>query len=161
MSIYNFDIKKFAGRVVWPALRKPKIMALVDVMLHPLRQLKTDFQAFRDAKNIELSYTGQSILLQKYLNDRFDPILNRIMVIHNAPGSGIYLYNESEGQAAKYLYNESEASTPKYLYFEGETGTAFAEHFRVQIPSNLSGISEQIRQAVKKYKIAGTTYLVV
>lgn len=161
MSIYKFDLKKFAGRVVWPALRKPRIMALVDVMLHPLRLLKSSMNTFIDEKRIELTYTGQSILLQKYLNDRFDAELNRILVIHNNAGAGIYLYNEAEGQVAKYFYNESETSTPKYLYFEGETGTAFTEDFRVAIPSDLSGISEQIRQAVKKYKIAGITYSVV
>ena len=161
MSIYRFDLKKLAGRVVLPALRKPRIMALVDVLLHPLRQLQREFHAFRDAKRIELSYTGQSILLQKYLNDRFDAELNRILVIHNNATAGVYLYNEVEGQAAKYFYNESEVSTPKYLYFEGETGTAFTESFRVKIPAELSGIAEQIRQAVKKYKIAGVTYSVV
>lgn len=161
MSIFRFDLKKYAGRVNWPSLRKAKIMALVDVLLHPLRKLQADFQAFMDAKRIELTYTGQTILLEKYLNDRFDAELARIMVIHNSQDVTLYLYNEDEGQAPKYLYNEEEVATPKYLYFEGETGTAFVEDFQVAIPADLTGIQEQIRQAVKKYKIAGVTYSVV
>jgi hypothetical protein len=161
MSIFEFSLKKFAGRVVWPALRKPRILALVDVLLHPLRQLQTELRAFIDAKRVELTYTGQTILLQKYLNDRFDAEQIRIIVIHNDGGAALYLYNETEGQAPKYLYNESEISTPVYLYFEGETGTAFIEDFQVHIPADLASIQEQIRQAVKKYKIAGVTYSVV
>jgi hypothetical protein len=161
MSIFEFSLRKFAGRVVWPALRKPRIMALVDVMLHPLRQLQADLRAFIDAKRVELTYTGQTILLEKYLNDRFDTEKSRIIVIHNDDNTALYLYNEEEGQAPKYLYNEAETSAPVYLYFEGETGTAFTEDFQVHIPADLASVQEQVRQAVKKYKIAGVTYSVV
>lgn len=160
MSIFDFDIKKHYGRTTWPSLRKPRIMALADVMLHPLRQLQSDFQAFRDAKRIELSYTGQTILLEKYLNDRFDPELARIMVIHEDQNQA-YTYFESEGQQVTYTYFESEQPAMTFTYFEGEKGTAFPEDFKVSIPSDLIPIQEQIRQAVKKYKIAGVTYSVI
>lgn len=158
MSIYNFDLKKYAGRNTWPALRKPRGMALVDVLLHPLRSLILEFKLFRDQKRVELSYTGQTMLLQRYLNDRFDPDEKRILIIH-AQDMSTYLYFEGEGQLPFYLYHESEGAG-SFLFFEGEAESVFEEDFQVSIPASLTAIAQQIREAVKKYKIAGVTYTV-
>lgn len=159
MMIFNVDWNKLGSRITAPVHRKPRYLALLNLLFYPVKQVHESFLNYVALKRIEMSYTGQTMLMERFLNDQFDVNLRRIRVVHVADNSGqIYLYFESEGQLPSYLYFESEAKPPIYLYFEGTESGTITFNFLVKIPTELTAQTEQIRGAVRRYKVAGPTY---
>lgn len=160
VQIYRYDLSKLVRRLTPPRWRNAFNLNWYETLLSQIDYSQDQFNDYKDQALIELSYNGQTIYLEKMLNDRFDPVLRRIIIRHEDE-IGYYLYLEGEGQPEKYLYNESETgATPTYLYNEGENVATFPEgiDFLVKAPSELAGLEAQMKSEIDKFKLAGKIY---
>ncbi len=185
MGKYNLDIKKYVYRHIRAYLRKPKRLAWLETLLKTLGVTIEAVNDFRDDRLRELDYNGQTIQLERVLNDVFDPVLRRIYIRHNIAFKQVLWYYE-EGQDPYYLYYEGEVSNGTagtsgylieqlYLFNEGEepgqiigggdgtngTSGEVEIDFEVVCPLGFENLEAQIRGFVDKYRNASRRYDVV
>lgn len=155
-------------------LRTPKRLAWLQLMVKGLKDIQTDFAAFRLDANRQATYTGQVMVLERMLNlvyygldDTYatasDPTAGGHIyiekVINNLPSN--YTFYESEGQAPKFIYLDSEAQPPTYGYFSSEYYSLTS--FVVKVPVSLGLTASQLnamRSRIDKYIIAGFNYTI-
>lgn len=162
-QIYRYDLSKLVRRLTPPRWRNPFNLHWYETLLSPINYSQDRFVAFKDQALIELSYNGQTMYLEKMLNDRFDPTHRRIIIQHEEDNS-VFWYLEAEGQAPNYLYTEIETgATLTHLYNEGEnsTGLPGGIDFRVKAPAELFSKEPQMKAEINKYKLAGKIYDIV
>ena len=158
--MFNIDIKKLVFRLLPPFLRGDLNRAWIETLLKPFAVLVVDFNVFRDEKISELSYSGQSIQLERYLNDVFDKPLRRIRIKHYSDQPDFdYLLSEN-GTIEDYDYLKSENVAPGFIYLIGENTTTINTDFVVQCPASLSAAVAAIKARVDRYRVAGRRYTV-
>ena len=151
----KIDFNRLALLLVPTVLRKPRVSALVQCLVSPIKFLYEEWLWEREQNLYLLKHTGQVCSLRKSLNDTFDVIPRRIRI-----GNGV-LYRR------KYLYTAVE-NYPRFLgrntttlYLRtaeeyADTGVDFwiiapkelqPEAFRIRAWTN------QFKQDVKRYSI--------
>lgn len=161
-QIYKYDLPKLIRRLTPPRWRNPFNLNWYETLLSGINYSQTRFNAYKDQALIELSYNGQTLYLEKMLNDIFDHDQRRILIQHEEDNS-VFWYLEGEGQAPKYLYTEGETgATVSYLYNEGEnTSDLSGVDFRVKAPISLSSQEARMKSEIQKYKLAGKQYDII
>jgi len=164
---YNFDIELYTYRSIPYFLRQPIRINWLECLMKPIDTNIIAINDYRDKKLIELSYNGQTILLEKVLNDIFDPDLRRILILHNQP-TYINLFFDSEGQTQEvWTYDDTETpleSDVTFLYYDAESpGSILPSNidFRVVVPLELQQYENQISAVVWKYKIASKRFDII
>ena len=144
-------------------LRKMAHWCWLKALLAPLKTDYADFLIYRDAQLYECYITGQTIQLQRILNDRYDIDLRRIIIIHSLD-SDIDLFLDAEAQPDEdivlYLDSEGEPDTI-VLYLDGEAGSTLPVDFRVLVPTGLAGYLILITQLIRKYALIDKTFDIV
>ena len=167
MEKYLLTISLLIWRVLPFQLRRPIMTAWLGALLSPLSAVQTLFYQFAFERRIEANLTGQTGVLEWYLNRLF-----------NGGNSGIYIdnvyFNVLTGQ--QYLYFLSEEKPPVYWKFLSEGGgtsgnyTSFLSEFFsysatfiIYIPIALQGILDEneLKAAVNTYILADKTYSIV
>ncbi|MBW7839223.1 MAG: hypothetical protein H3C36_06240 [Chitinophagaceae bacterium] len=150
-SWYDLDMNRLIILLMPINWRKPKMIALLQSLAAPLRQLHYDFWLNRRQNLYKVRHNFMICYLQAALNDEFDPQLRRIVI------------EEPEVFANRYIYTSGELK-PRYLgvmYLRtseelGDTGVDFTV--------NMNGVFADIydvRGLVDFYKLAGPRYKVI
>ncbi|GAB3194692.1 hypothetical protein ABID22_000138 [Pontibacter aydingkolensis] len=142
-----------------PTKRMPLIVAFLKVLSAPVQALNDWISGtyYPDITR-RTKWNAQVLLFSKLLNDLFNAGNYQNRVYIDAGASDLennYFYRTHEEQPV-YLYTVDEA-LPMYSYNEEEYEADY--DFVVNYPSMLATKAPQIEATVKKYKIAGTTYL--
>ncbi len=129
---------------------------IIGVGVQSVHQLFLDFVA---DKEVEKYTTGQTYLLERYLNYVFDRSQKRIYIKH-VEEVAEYDFLVSENQRADYDYLYSENHLPEgYIYLLGEGNRNLDVDFLVYVPATILALSEaQLRANLLKYKLAGKRY---
>jgi hypothetical protein len=158
---YTFTLKKIVKRLTPPFLRNTFSLAWLESLNKPFETVYNEFTNYRNQKRIELAYNSQTIMFEKLLNDKYDPVLRRIK-LSNSIETSLYTYLSEEGQEPIYLFNIVEDETPVYLNYEGENSTDLTDtDFRVFYPLTMSGSTSQIKSSIETYRLAGKTYQMI
>lgn len=159
MNIYNFNINTFIKRILGAKLRNSKSHFFwIKSLLKPVDYLKSQLLIFKNQTDIELSYTNQTINIERMLNDKFDPAERRIKVQHKA-NNNEYYFLSSEGQVYDHYYLISEGIQPQFYFRLGENTTLIDTYdFIVLIPSSLNDEIPQITANVNKIKLASKKF---
>lgn len=157
--IYDFDISLFVRRCTPPFLRKKPLLMWLESLLTPIKTIHSAFITYKGQKLYDLSITGQTINLERYLNDQFDDSQRRILIEH-AESVNQYDYFLAEGQTPDYDYSISEAQTARFMYMIGEQTSSIVTDFAVQAPNSLNSKDAQIKANIDRYKLAAKTYSV-
>jgi hypothetical protein len=134
-ATYNIDYNKVATWLLPRFIRKPKMVAFMVALLHPVVVLYFEFKNFRKAKQYQLSITPQVCFLEKILNDRYDFTARRIYIADGADKPPFYLYKRVELKP-KYFFRRSE-NKPQTLYTRGENAE-YANDFIIYVPAVLA-----------------------
>ena len=147
-----------AGNLTWDTNEDSIILAWLECMVQPLKQLNEQFLAYVENVRFLLNLTGQRIYMEEYLNRLFDSAYRRITIIEGNPRERVYLFRKSEGQTPTYLFRKSEGQPPVYLFRKGEYATEY--DFIVCIPEDINtpSLVEQISSVVNDYKAAGMRF---
>lgn len=78
---YNIDFDTNATNLLPTVLRMPKMVSFLNSLVLPIKNLYAQWFYFRSDNLNKISYNGQVFLLQKLLNDSFDIIGRRIVIV--------------------------------------------------------------------------------
>ncbi|MDT8337181.1 MAG: hypothetical protein RQ856_05060 [Candidatus Izemoplasmatales bacterium] len=143
--MFNVDFVDIGRKWLALDLRKAKIIDFYSALIKPIKTLNNALNVFRDKINYELLFNGQVILLERFLNDSYDPILRRIFITDAARIPIKYWYNKAEAKPKTFLYNKWNAQTT-YHIFQG----LFSSDFVVIQTLFGEQIYKSLRQNVNK-----------
>lgn len=156
--MFDIDINKIFRRFMPHFLRKPVMLDYLASAAKAIKDVNINFVALRDAVLLKLSFTGQTIYLEKLLNDNYDPVLRRIYIDNTNIQNYIYWRNVIESAPPFYLFNDSEVSAPVYLSNYSEVEASI--HFIVNIPVAVTFDPIDVNADVRRYAQAGKTWII-
>ena len=153
--MFNIDFRRLIYNLLPHFLRKAGTLAYLYSAIQPLRTLNNIFIGFRNNTNYNLSFTGQTIYLEHYLNDQYDPIGRGIYITNLNLAPYNYIFNVIESQPEQYVFNTAEGN-PFYIdnYAEVLAGLDFTIFTPVALTINLIDFNAD----VTTYAQAGVTW---
>jgi hypothetical protein len=155
---FRLDLPRLGVLLLPSLLRRPRLIAWASSLTSPVAGLYRQLLDYRLDTLRELSYNGQTALLEKALNDKLDPDLRRI-VIRN---STVFL-------DPLYINFLREAQPPVFATSAAEGGAlypyAFADFanqigFTVWAPG-LEAKDYQLNILIRRFKIALVSYQII
>ena len=132
-NIFDVNWNKLVAWLIPILLCNIGMITALNAFVSPISYLHALFLQFRTSVQYRYSINYQTCYLQKLLNDTYDVISRRIVIVNNQQiMMPTTLYQESEGNPVK-LYQESEGN-PVILYQEMETGQ-YNVSFIIKIPA--------------------------
>lgn len=162
LGVYTIDFEIVAERLTPWFWRKPIWLSYLNAALAPLQTDNTEAAAFITDVWTKLSYTGQHLALEEFLNDTYDDTLRRIFITENdLTTPRLDLYKDGETIPAPIsLYKDGEPiPAPISLYKDGE-GLG-GDNFTINIPAAITFDEDTLRSLVDFYVIAGKNYNIV
>lgn len=150
---YRFDLPLLLKALLPALLRRPKMLAWVQTLNSPLVATYELFTQHVAKSRTELRYNGQTMLLEKALNDRFDPVFRRIRIINSDTElSPVYLNYVSEQQPMPITYRTEEdmplLKLNKWIEYVSQVG------FVVQVPRSLRPQEPALQARIKQLKLS-------
>ena len=145
--------------MVFEFLRKPMVMILINTAVLEVQSIHDQFQAFFNDKKYELTFNGQIIYLEHYLNDVYDPQLRRIYIEDTDIDDEIFIFQTAEQNEETYIYNSSESAPETYLGNNSESLSAI--DFKVFVPIGMTYDETIMRARIDKYRMSGFNYHIV
>lgn len=162
LGIYSIDFSIVSERLTPWFWRGDVWLSYLKAALAPLQSRNTEFYSFVTQTWAKLSYTGQHLALEEFLNDTYDPI-NRLIAITENDVSFDYvdLYKDGEIDPSPIsLYQDGETDPlPLALYKDGE-GLG-GDNFTINIPVAVTYDEDTLRSQVNFYIITGKNYNIV
>lgn len=164
--MYRVDFIRFALQLLPPILRGGVLMALLKVMVLPVRHVYDAFVAYRERTNSRLYMTGNVIFLQKVLNDEFRLSDNQIFIETPEVVAATVMFLKCEGQEPWYVGLDY----GKALLLSFPDEMPMRENFVLHVPTFLcSSLNEgedeyggvnlrRIKKLLDYYKPAGRWY---
>jgi len=126
MSVFDFNIKKYALLLTPPFKRSPVWIGFLSAAVRPLSEMYQKFLEAREQNLIRMRFNYQVCSLEYRLNDAFDPVERRIYISKAVIYDGVFLYTEAEDDAqqskTKWLNNDSD---PIFLRMDMELNSDF------------------------------------
>lgn len=172
MRSYNINFDKLVNQLTPHYLGGRKYVLWLQSLCHPLKSLNDAFKEWAVEKRIEASMTSQTIMLEWFLNHKFNKYFkNKIDSFHiiDSYNSGVPMYWQEATATDKctiYNYGETADSThPNVeLYYERERESKYPTSFLVLVPEidytklTSDEIERMITYWVKTYSISGKTF---
>ena len=154
---YDLDISLHIKRFLATVNNKPKTLSLAESYLQPVTQLHEEFIEYRKNKLIQLSYNNQKILLEKALNDVYDPT-NRGIFIENLKSNILptNLFHDSENEDETYIFHDNENQQHFHLYHDQELIDEL--NFIINVPISLSNFHDAIIKFTEGYNYITMKY---
>jgi hypothetical protein len=153
---YSVAIRKIIADYFPYILRNPKFLALVEALILPMQSFVYKNLTYIESTRYKLKITGQTIVLQNFLNDRMDFLLRRIKITHPIIAEN-YIWKKTEGQSPDFVPFKNEPYNTLFLRGKTENETNTFD-FIVEIPADISLQIPKIKSFVEAYKLAGKTY---
>lgn len=155
---FRLDFPLLAQLLLPALLRKPRLVAWVTALTRPVDDLYQQFLAYRLDTLRELSYNGQTALLEKALNDKLDPDLRRIVIRNSAVFlDPLYLNFKHEAQPITYASTRAEG---RPLFPHRSSDFANQVGFTVYAPG-LNAKDYQLNILIQRFKIALVNYRII
>lgn len=173
MRSYRIDMERLVNRLVPHYLGGRRLILYLQSVLKPLDTLNKTWKEWADEKRIEAAMTSQVIMLEYYLNRKYNKYLlnkSRRIVISDGDVNGVPLYwesNESNGIDTMTLYQESEDGDTVKLRWKDEKLASSDVSFLVNCPAvntqliTQDELTAMISYHVSRYKIAGKKFKVM
>jgi hypothetical protein len=176
------DIGRYVHLQLKEDKRTPIRLALIYSLLSPLDENFNNISQFLADKLRELGYNGQTIQLERLLNDKFDSTLRRIFIRHSIFDFDFLFYVEEE-QIESFLFYDTElgfngtfgtsglVGEEQFYYNLGENPGSLNDgisstsgdwvDFEIVVPTSLFSFEPQIIANTNKYRQAGFVYRIV
>lgn len=155
IKLPEFDIFGFVRQYLPPVLRKDKLLAFLNALVYSIHILWIKFKEWTAEQDYLLNISPTVIHLQNFLNDLYDPVHRRILILTRNVDA-LYLPLESEAYTPEYFALESE-NEPTYILLYGEIVSNYGS-FIVIVPNDIN--SEKVRQTIDKYKLVGKKHTI-
>lgn len=159
-KLFNISFEKLALLLTPVFWRKITFVDWLYCLIEPVRILFGEFLTFRKKAIYDIVHTGQVILLEKVLNDAYDPNERRIYITDSLQYDPTYIYRQIEEKLV-YLNN------PVYLYTFDSFKAAdvdflviFPKEIKPVSPIELSNLENRAKAKINSYKLASKTYAI-
>ena len=173
MRSYRINTDRLINQLVPHYLGGRRLILFLQSCMQPLNSLNLKWKEWADEKRLEAAMTSQVILLEYYLNHRFNKYLkdkSKRIVVSDGPINGVPLFWQNSealnSDAVIYHEVETESQTTVFRYKNEKQANSDAS-FVICCPLiDTRIISEQevtamITYQVKKYCIAGKKFNVI
>jgi len=149
---YRVDYNRLVLLLLPTFLRKPVLIGYIQSLISPIDNLYYRWCSFREDNLYKVKHTGQICKLRKALNDRFDPMLRRIIIGDGNRYRRQYLYTTAENRpkylGTLFLYQNSDYA---------DTGADFIiwvpAEINIRQPYELKAWIDFYKAGGKRYKI--------
>lgn len=145
-NIYDITYQKLRAWLIPALVRKPRLVALLQVLSFPIESIYQAFNRYRLAKRYQLKITPQVCYLEMMLNDRYDFVLRRITIVDAIDRPALSIFRVDE---LKPVFLGSE-----FIYTSGEAGQ-IKDDYIVLVPSVLNFENPEMISLLKTYQLAG------
>lgn len=145
--IYHFDLDQMILDLIPRKKRFMTLYSLLKAFNAPIKSLYLSFQEFRSQQLYEAHMSGQVMQLERLLNDKFDPNLRRVHIVH---GIEPHLISHS---SLDRLTGEA-----GLIYQQGFIKEYLPLDFRVILPAALQEMQGQMKVNVKTYALASKKF---
>ena len=155
---YRFDITKWILMLVPPVLRRSLLVALLQALLTPVRNLNERFYELKTGVDRQLASNAFTIYLERYLNGLFY-LSDEIYITDAINNDHIYFSKSSEIADLNYIgYDDAQGT----LYLPSLLPMQIRGDFVINIPEFLD--KDEYRSVITKwtdyFKYAGTQYII-
>ncbi len=155
---FRLDFPRLVWLLLPSLLRKPRLVAFVTSLTSPVAYLYQQFLGYRLDTLRELSYNGQTALLEKALNDKLDNDLRRIVIRNSTVFlDPLYINFKREQQPITYATSKAEG---RPLYPHRSADFANQVGFTVYAPG-LNSKDYQLNVLIQRFKIALVSYRII
>lgn len=159
MQLYNINWLRLIAWLLPNELRKIKILKYLFALIEPLNIGFSQFKQFRLQQIYESEINGQTIKLERALNDEFDSVLRRIYITDGSTFDPPVFYEEWKPDKVEF-YIEGNTDNPIFYSFEN-IDNIITFNFFVHLSSDIWADRLRIKALVNKYKVFGRTFEVV
>jgi hypothetical protein len=157
---FNVDFRKLALLLTPVFWRKSVFVDYIYTFIEPVSRLHFDFLNFRTKEIYKVIHNGQVILLEKVLNDTFDPEERRIFISEEQIFDALYIYTTDENKpvflGTEYLYPTQAVNV---------INVDFIVNFPIKIKPNnsdaLLNFENRIKALTNYYKLASKRYKIL
>jgi len=150
--MFKITFKKLAKRLNHSKLKGAILLGWIMNLVSPLQYVNDEFLAFVANIQKQLAYNGQTIMLEKMLNDYFpgaSPLIFITLVGNSYPrGYEFYIAEDQPNAGFEYYISEGIPVTG-FEYFTSEYDNRI--DFIVNVPSSLTFDINQMTALVRKY----------
>lgn len=154
---YKIDFKRLVPLLLPVFLRGKLLVSILQAMTAPARDVYKRFMAYRETASRRVYFTGETLYLEKILNDEFN-LINEIFITDMPPARGnLFLRKKSEIHKPVYLYHAGQGEhvilvNPGEINPEGD--------FVINIPEEFdtSESIQKIKRIAGYYKMTGKQY---
>lgn len=157
--MYNINWSRLVALLLPFDLRKAKIVSYLIALIEPIKQAYNDFLAFRTQQLYEAEINGQTIKLERVLNDTFDPIDRRIFITDGEYFTPPIFYEEYKNLPVVFLAEGNNSNPIFYSMDSLEDRVNF--NFFVHVPTDVFFDKTRVRALVNNYKIFGRTFDII
>lgn len=162
-AVYTINFDRLIDHLKAPIFRKKVFKAVFTVFMAPIKVLHESFIELKDNSIYKVSHNGSVVLLQKVLNDIFDPEEKGIY-IKNAVFLDPDFFYELPLEPSTYFYSEAEGA--ETYFYSIESLNANNADFTVFIPTGIQpGNADdllifltRVKALLDYYKLFGTKY---
>lgn len=108
--MFNINFARFGKNLTPWFLRSPRNKQWVGVITWGSSIANDLLKNYRTLKDYELQFTGQRLYLEKWLNDKFDPVGQGIEIVNIQLTQNPFIFNKIEGRET-YSVNKYKAAT--------------------------------------------------
>jgi hypothetical protein len=159
---FRVDFEHLVRLLLPTLLRKPRLVNWLWALLSPLLDLYATFLTYRETTLRELSYNGQTLVLQECLNDSFDPYLSqrRIRIVNVDVELQPDYDNFRSEQQAQEQYMVFVQECPPWAYDRHQVEYDTQLDFLVWAPDQLNtpDLARRLRARVEQFRPAATRY---
>lgn len=143
-------------------LRGSRMVAWLNSLVKPVRELHTQFLAFRLDGIYKVEHTPQVYSMEKMLNEAFDPLEERIYITDGEYSEQLYVFSPEEEQPI-YVFTIPE-DQPVYVFAENDEANAntdFIVHLPLEFQSQFqqgSSLRIRLESLVNYYRLPDKTY---
>lgn len=152
LPTYDIDFEKLVKMLLPSIKRKTVRVSWLTAILKPLRNIHDEFVEFADAKIYDARRTGQTIVLENLLIEKFGAgitITNNELELNGAfVGDGI--------DQGCFIGEGSDIAS--YIDVTYSVGT---KSFTVSVPSAITFVQSEMEAVIDQFKLYGTTYEIV
>jgi len=160
--MFNINFKYLINLLIPPVLRTEKQIAWLEVITYYLKIIYENFILFRINKLYDINFTGQTMYLEKKLQDIF-----KIPDLYISDGFFVedtYLSNIHEGNLPVYISNISENEETIIFYNISEINNEFDFVVNIHLSDYLSLSNEdffKMNKIINYYKLVDKRYKII
>ena len=151
--MFNIDFQHIAYNLTPYFKRTAAFLDWLYSLLRPLKEINLDFTSFVSKTDYALTFTSETNVLERFLNDQFDPITRGIFISNIDEVDFQFIFNKIENKPPVYIFNKSEGEPPFYVLTRDELLQSV--NFIINVPIAVIFSPIIMRERVDFYNQAG------